>query len=127
MEFRVGEDVPARPVAEKAWLKTTGPLPRAGNSGSSLDPSYDIRLPEDGGCDPPIHFEGCHVFYIKVRYFCCCRRIVSVVWRWILEYYVVVVVVLLAFGCRLKCAFHLLLLLLLLRLHRRIFRLLFYD
>lgn len=66
VEFRVGEDVPARPVAEKAWLKATGPLPRAIGPSSSLDPSYDIRLPEDGGCDPPIHFDGCHVFYIKV-------------------------------------------------------------
>ena len=69
VEFRVGEDAPARPVAEKAWLKTTGPLPRAINGGGSDDPSYDIRLPEDGGCDPPIHFDGCHVFYIKVRYY----------------------------------------------------------
>ncbi|CAN0010264.1 unnamed protein product, partial [Ectocarpus fasciculatus] len=65
VEFRVGEDVPARPVAEKAWLKTTGPLPIATNSGSGFYPSYDMRLPEDGGCDPPIHFDGCHVFYIK--------------------------------------------------------------
>ncbi|CAM9499220.1 unnamed protein product [Ectocarpus sp. 4 AP-2014] len=65
VELRVGEDVPARPVAEKAWLKTTGPLPRAVNTGGSRDPSFDIRLPEDGGCDPPIHFDGCHVFYIK--------------------------------------------------------------
>ncbi|CAM9914395.1 unnamed protein product, partial [Hapterophycus canaliculatus] len=64
MEFRVGEDAPARPVTEKAWLKTTGPLP-LGDPGSSADPNYDIREPEDGGCDSPIHFEGCHIFYIK--------------------------------------------------------------
>ncbi|CAM9500688.1 unnamed protein product [Scytosiphon promiscuus] len=64
MEFRVGEDAPARPVDEKAWLKPTGKLP-SGNPSSSGDPYYDIREPEDGGCDSPIHFEGCHIFYIK--------------------------------------------------------------
>lgn len=59
VEFRVGDVAPVRPVAEKKWLKPTGPLPLG------YDPNYDIRMPSDGGCDSPAHFEGCHVYYMK--------------------------------------------------------------
>lgn len=59
VELRVREDSPARPVAENKWLKDTGMLP-LGRAGS------DDRLVGDGGCDSPAHFEGCHVYYIKV-------------------------------------------------------------
>lgn len=67
MEFRVGKDAPAYPVAENPWLKNTGMLPLGADPGSSADPNYDVRAPGDGGCDSPSHFEGCHVYYIKVR------------------------------------------------------------
>ena len=60
VEFRVGETAPARPVAEKAWLKTTGMLPLG------QDPAHDIRGAAAGGCDSPVDFDGCHVYYIKV-------------------------------------------------------------
>lgn len=55
-----------RPVAEKKWLKSTGPLPLGSDPSTSQDPNYDIRSPSDGGCDSPSHFEGCHVYYMKV-------------------------------------------------------------
>lgn len=63
----MGVDAPTRPVAEKVWLKPTGPLPRAGNPGSSTEPVFDARSASDGGCDSPNHFEGCRVIFIKVR------------------------------------------------------------
>lgn len=68
MEFRVGEVAPIRPVAEKKWLKPTGLLPLGADTGTSGYPNYDVRPSSDGGCDPASHFEGCHVYYIKVRY-----------------------------------------------------------
>lgn len=67
VELRVGEYAPIRPVAEKAWLKETGPLSQGGNPSTSGDPKYEQRSSEYGGCDTPGHLEGCHVFYIKVR------------------------------------------------------------
>lgn len=63
----MGEDAPIRPVAEKPWLKETGLLPLGGDTKSSRVPDYDVRAASSGGCDSPGHFEGCHVFYIKVR------------------------------------------------------------
>lgn len=60
VEFRVGAVAPVRPVAEKKWLKPTGPLPLADVG------FYDIRTPSDGGCGSPTHFEGCHMYYMKV-------------------------------------------------------------
>ena len=60
VEFRVGDVVPVRPVAERRWLKSTGPLPLG------YKPNYDARAPSDGGCDSPAHFDGCHVYYMKV-------------------------------------------------------------
>lgn len=69
VELRVGDDAPARPVTEKAWLKSTGLLPLAADpsgSGTFLYVNYDSRDASDGGCDSPAHFEGCHVYYLKV-------------------------------------------------------------
>ncbi|CAM9212730.1 unnamed protein product, partial [Laminaria digitata] len=63
--FRVGDIAPVRPVAEKKWLKPTGPLPLGSDPSTSRDPNWDIRTPSDGGCDSPTHFEGCHVYYMK--------------------------------------------------------------
>eukprot|EP00904_Undaria_pinnatifida_P008263 jgi/Undpi1/4567/HiC_scaffold_18.g07921.m1 len=68
VELRVGDDAPARPVTEKAWLKSTGLLPLAADpsgSGTFLYVNYDSRDASDGGCDSPAHFEGCHVYYLK--------------------------------------------------------------
>lgn len=68
MEFRVGEDAPARAVAEKPWLKETGPLPAGREDTSNYNfPVFDSRLASEGGCDSPGVFDGCHIFYIKVR------------------------------------------------------------
>lgn len=67
VEFRVGEDTPLRPTAEKSWLKATGMLPMGSDVSSSLDPNFDARLVSEGGCDSPAHFDGCHIYYIKVR------------------------------------------------------------
>lgn len=66
VEFRVGDSAPVRPVAEKAWLKPTGSLPLGSDPSTSRDPNFDLRTAADGGCDSPAHFEGCHVYYIKV-------------------------------------------------------------
>ncbi len=66
VELRVGDDAPARPVSEKKWLKETGMLPLAGDPSTSSYPNFDNRAVADGGCDSPTHFEGCHVYYIKV-------------------------------------------------------------
>lgn len=70
----MGVTAPARPVAEKAWLKPTGRLPLGNDPGSSFVPMYDVREAAAGGCDSPAHFGGCHVYYIKVRSWrrCCC-------------------------------------------------------
>lgn len=80
VEFRVGKDAPARPVAkgermeparklqyaidteegpvaEKAWLKPTGPLPLG---------TTTWRTEYYDGCDFSGPFDGCHLFYIKV-------------------------------------------------------------
>lgn len=38
-----------------------------GGGASSFGPTYDVRAPSIGGCDSPAHFEGCHVYYVKVR------------------------------------------------------------
>lgn len=65
VEIRIGVDAPIRPVAEKAWLKPTGLLPRGGNPSGSDPPDFDARTVSEGGCDSPAHFEGCHVYYIK--------------------------------------------------------------
>lgn len=67
VDFRVGETAPARPVAEKAWLKPTGMLPLGKDPGSSFVVMHDARDAAVGGCDSPAHFDGCHVYYIKVR------------------------------------------------------------
>ncbi|CAM9855253.1 unnamed protein product [Ascophyllum nodosum] len=65
VELQIGEDAPQRAVAEKPWLKETGPLP-AGRTNFNYDyPVYDVRVSNEGGCDPPGVFRGCHIFYIK--------------------------------------------------------------
>ena len=64
----MGSDVPARPVAESKWLDPTGQLPLvAADDLNPRAPEFDIRPASDGGCDSPAHFEGCHVYYIKVQ------------------------------------------------------------
>ena len=66
MEFQIGENAPKRAVAEKPWLKETGPLP-AGRVDDDYDfPVSDVRVSSEGGCDSPGVFRGCHIFYIKV-------------------------------------------------------------
>eukprot|EP00904_Undaria_pinnatifida_P008258 jgi/Undpi1/4562/HiC_scaffold_18.g07916.m1 len=65
VQFRVGDDTPIRPVAEKAWLKPTGDLPLGYNWSSDRKLSYDSRVSADGGCDSPAHFEGCQAYYMK--------------------------------------------------------------
>lgn len=63
----MGDNAPVRPVAEQTWLKPTGALPLGSDPSTSRDPNFDIRTVSDGGCDSPAHFEGCHVYYMKVR------------------------------------------------------------
>ncbi|CAN0345437.1 unnamed protein product, partial [Ascophyllum nodosum] len=65
VEFQIGENAPKRAVAEKPWLKETGPLP-AGRVDDDYDfPVSDVRVSSEGGCDSPGLFRGCHIFYIK--------------------------------------------------------------
>lgn len=71
VELRVGIDAPARPVTEKKWLKDMGMLPMGGDVSSSGDPNFDSRAASAGGCDSPTHFEGCHIYYIKVHFSFC--------------------------------------------------------
>lgn len=66
VEFRLKENVPARPAPTKLWLKETGKLPLGGHNSNSGSPSYDDRAASFGGCDSPGHLEGCQVLYIKV-------------------------------------------------------------
>lgn len=68
VEFRVGSNPPARPVAESKWLEPTGQLPlvAADNNEDNSIPDFDNRPAADGGCDSPAHFDGCHIYYIKV-------------------------------------------------------------
>lgn len=66
VEFRVGSDTPARLVKESKSLKPTGQIPLVSTDRDGVIPDYDIRAAADGGCDSPAHFDGCHVYYIKV-------------------------------------------------------------